>query len=71
MKVRFIADFDYTPSGRRQVTIAYKASPATLTVKRECGEQAIAAGKAIEIKETETPEAPRHDGNDAARPRPF
>lgn len=43
MRVRFTHDFDYKPT--RQSTIAYKAGMA-LTVKRECGEQAIAAGKA-------------------------
>lgn len=67
MKVRFTADFDYTPTARRQVTFAYKAGPDTITVKRECGEQAVAAGKAIEVLTETTPEAPSHDG-DAPRP---
>lgn len=67
MKVRFTADFDYRP--RTQVTIAYKADPARVhTVKRECGEQAIAAGKAVEVQSETTPEAPSHDGDDASRP---
>lgn len=43
MRVKFLEDFDYKPT--RQSTIAYKAGMA-MTVKRECGEQAISAGKA-------------------------
>ncbi len=43
MRVKFLEDFDYKPTP--QSTIGYKAGMA-LTVKRECGEQAIAAGKA-------------------------
>jgi hypothetical protein len=49
MRVRFIADYDYTPSRERRVTIAYKAG-SELTVKREAGEAAIAAGAAEEIR---------------------
>lgn len=49
MKVRFTADFDYTPSLRSKVTIAYKARWSG-TVKRECGEAAIAAGKAVSLE---------------------
>lgn len=48
MKVRFVRAFDYTPSLRRQVSIAYKAGWSG-TVKRECGEAAVAAGAAVEI----------------------
>lgn len=47
MKVRFVSDFDYTPSLKPQVTYAYKASETPQTVKRECGEAAIAAGAAV------------------------
>ncbi|WP_019279699.1 hypothetical protein [Rhizobium grahamii] len=47
MRVRFSHDFDYKPT--LQATIGYKAG-MELTVKRECGEQAIAAGKAKEVK---------------------
>lgn len=46
MRVRFKADFDYKPTS--QSTIGYKAG-MLVTVKRECGEQAIAAGKAEEV----------------------
>lgn len=44
MKVKFDADFDYTPSGDHRIQIAYRAGWAG-TVKRECGDAAIAAGK--------------------------
>lgn len=46
MRVRFTQDFDFKPT--RQSTIGYKAGMEE-TVKRACGEQAIAAGKAVEI----------------------
>lgn len=46
-RVRFLADFDYKPT--RQVTVGYKAGTEKL-VKTECAEQAIAAGKAVEIE---------------------
>lgn len=48
MRVRFSHDFDYTPSGEPRVTIAYLAGMEE-TVKREAGEAAVAAGKAVEI----------------------
>lgn len=44
MRVRFTANFDYKPTS--QSTIGYLAGMEK-TVKRECGEQAIAAGKAV------------------------
>lgn len=62
MKVRFTEPYDYTPSLRPQVTIAFPAGWAG-AVKRECGEAAVAAGKAVEIEthieapEDEAPEA--------------
>ncbi|MDE4619629.1 hypothetical protein [Sinorhizobium meliloti] len=46
-RVRFTADYDYKPT--RQCTIGYKAG-MELTVKRDCAEKAIAAGKAEEIE---------------------
>lgn len=49
MRVRFTKDYDYTPSGERRVLIAYKAG-MELTVKREAGEAAIAAGRAKEVE---------------------
>jgi hypothetical protein len=48
MRVKFTQDFDYKPT--MQQTIGYKAGMED-TVKRECGEAAIAAGKAEEVKE--------------------
>lgn len=49
MRVRFTKDYDYTPSQERRVTIAYKEG-MELTVKREAGEAAIAAGRAEEVE---------------------
>lgn len=45
-RVRFIDDFDYKPTPMS--TIAYKAG-MEMTVKRECADEAIANGKAVEI----------------------
>ncbi|NLS07612.1 hypothetical protein HGP14_30580 [Rhizobium sp. P32RR-XVIII] len=45
-RVRFTHDFDYKPTS--QSTVGYKAG-MELTVKRECADQAVAAGKAVEI----------------------
>lgn len=45
-RVRFTKDFDYKP--KSQVTIGYKAG-TEMTVRRECADAAIAAGKAVEI----------------------
>lgn len=46
-RVRFKDDFDYRPTGGK--TIEYKAG-MELTVRRECADEAIAAGKAVEVK---------------------
>lgn len=46
MRVRFTADFDYRPTP--QVTVGYLAG-MEMTVKRECAEQAIAAGAAVKV----------------------
>lgn len=46
MRVRFTADFDYRPTP--QVTVGYLAGMEE-TVKRECAEQAIAAGAAVKV----------------------
>ncbi len=46
MRVRFTSDFSYKPTP--QVTIDYR-SGAEYTVKRACGEKAIAEGKAGEV----------------------
>jgi len=46
-RVRFTEDFSYKPV--RRITIDYKAGQE-VSVKRDCADAAIAAGKAIEIK---------------------
>lgn len=48
MRVRFLSDYDYTPSEERRVTYAFTAG-SEVTVKREAGDAAIAAGAAEEI----------------------
>lgn len=55
MRVRFTAPFDYTPSEEPRVLIAYSPSGGAdkdgeYTVRRECGEAAVAQGKAVEVK---------------------
>lgn len=47
MRVRFTHDFDYKPTS--QATIAYKAG-MEMKVKRECGERAIAANRAVAVR---------------------
>ncbi|MDX3929248.1 MAG: hypothetical protein QHC90_26035 [Shinella sp.] len=49
-RVKFTADFDYKPT--RQTTIGYKAG-MELTVKRDCAEKAIAAGRAVDMEKTD------------------
>jgi hypothetical protein len=50
MRVRFLRDFDWSPAERKgQDTIAFKAGQE-LTVRRQAGEAAIAAGAAEEVK---------------------
>jgi hypothetical protein len=46
-RVRFTEDFDYKP--KTQVTIGYRAG-MDMTVRRECADAAIAAGKAVEVE---------------------
>jgi hypothetical protein len=45
-RVKFTEDFDYKP--KSQATIAYLAG-MEMTVRRECADAAIAAGKAVEV----------------------
>ena len=48
MRVRFTENFDWDPPEKNgRVTLAFKAGEKT--VRRECGEAAIAAGKAVEV----------------------
>lgn len=50
MKVRFTADFDFSPAELKgTVTTAYKQGE-THTVTRECADQAVAAGKGEIVK---------------------
>lgn len=65
MRVKFSKDFDYTPSQERRVLIAYKAG-MELTVKREAGEAAVAAGRAEEVEPFNGADPAKfdHDGRD-------
>ena len=45
-RLKFLSDFDYRVT--RNTIIAYKAG-MELTVKRDCADKAVLAGKAIEI----------------------
>lgn len=58
-RVRFTADFDYRPTPLS--TIAYKAG-MELTVRRECADQAVAAGKAEELVAPRKRAEEAHDG---------
>lgn len=57
MRVKFLRPYLYTPTGERRVTIRYRAD-AIYTVKRECGEAAIAAGAAVKAPAARRPAAP-------------
>jgi hypothetical protein len=54
-RVRFIADHDYRPT--RRVTVAYKAGYSG-TVKRDCADQAVALGKAVDLDAKGEPPPP-------------
>lgn len=62
MRVRFLRDFDWPPTGPWHT--AYKADPQPITVKRECGEAAVEAGAAEEVDGPNRREAP--DGVEAS-----
>lgn len=55
MRVKFTAPFDYvtlrSANGTARATVAYAVAGEPVTVKREHGEAAIAAGKAVEVDE--------------------
>lgn len=57
MWVRFTADFSWRQPA---FTIAYKAGMVE-NVTRDCGEAAVAAGKAIRLKKTRKDEEPWPD----------
>lgn len=55
MRVRFTEPFDYVPAEEPRVLVAYSpsggaAKDGEYTVRRECGEAAVAQGKAVEVK---------------------
>jgi hypothetical protein len=47
-RARFTDDFDYRPT--QQSVIAYRAGNEYRNMKREAVDQAVAAGKAVEIR---------------------
>jgi len=52
MRVRFTENFDWDPPEKfGKVTLAFTVGERT--VRRECGEAAVAAGKAKEVGETD------------------
>lgn len=57
MHVRFLEDFDYTPSAEPRVQVAYKTGWQGL-VRTECGALALEAGKAVEIDPPKRPLSP-------------
>lgn len=57
-RVRFLHDFDYKPT--TQVTIAYRAGMER-TVRRECADKAVSAGKGQVIRN------PRKEESDGGR----
>lgn len=73
-RVRFIADYDYRPTGAGNALLAYKAGKS-YTVKRECAAIAVLLGKAVDV---DVPPRPQgrfnyadehkfdHDGDGAA-----
>lgn len=54
MRVRFTEPYNYTPSEEPRVLIAFSQTggpekDGVYTVRRECGEAAVKAGKAVEV----------------------
>lgn len=63
MKVRFLAPFRYLPSHfKGRVMLAYRPGYVG-TVKRECGEQAVAEGKAVSLEPPPSAPAPTDAGD--------
>lgn len=60
MWVRFIEDYDCTPELDRRRTVAFKRG-MRVSVKRECGDAAIAAGKAEKCSSPRQEEAQNGD----------
>lgn len=62
MRVQFVEQYDYRPSGDPRITVRYlsgggPAKDGVYTVKRECGRNAVTAGKAKVVR------APRGEAN--------
>ena len=72
MRVRFTDIYDYTPSEDARVQIAFRPDggpngDGVYTVRRECGEAAVAAGKAVDLTfNGADPAAFDHDGDKKA-----
>ncbi|HAD84253.1 MAG TPA: hypothetical protein DCG71_05355 [Brevundimonas sp.] len=70
MRVRFTEPYDYTPSAEARVLIAFSPTggankDGVYTVRRECGEAAILAGKAegaANIAPSDEPGSPQRRG---------
>jgi hypothetical protein len=55
MRVRFVDQFDYRPSGDPRVIVVYRPDggvekDGVYTVKRECGCEAISSGRAVLVR---------------------
>lgn len=74
MRVKFTSPFDYvtlrTKSGTPRATISYKPGDEPITVKREHGEAAVLAGKAVEVQEPAVRDEARADIVRAVKSRP-
>lgn len=79
MRVRFTHPYDYTPSEEARVLIAFSPTggpekDGVYTVRRECGEAAVKAGKAEEVRAAAAPDEPGSSRGDrlfgrAAKPK--
>lgn len=56
MWVRFVADYIFTPEENRRTAIKYKAGYRG-SVRKQCGEKAIAAGRAVLSQPPRRPKA--------------
>jgi len=72
-RVEFTADFDYRPTHPTRSLVAYKRGYIG-TVRRECADQAVAQGKAIEhepeARQADGEEVSEQDRHRARRPKP-
>lgn len=70
-RVRFLADYIYTPTLKRQVSTKFKAGPKIVLVNADCAEKAIAAGAAelaeLQPAPTRPTRSPRTVGGPRAR----